>query len=317
MKYSFNPETENLLIKYRIYLTDNGYSTGTIRQASNYTGYFLEWLQSDGLTPEDVRYSDMLNFIDYCRINGDNTRLINRRLGSIRNYYSYLKREKKENLTCPAKDLFIRGEVNRIPSGIIPYEDLEHMYISYNPETLRERRNKVIFGLLVYQALTTDELRRLETDSIDVKRGRVTVPGTRRSNGRELELKPFQILEMHEYLTDIRPSIIRGIDKNRPTRKPERINHQRIEQQLFISINGSEHIKNSLYHLFIDIGKLHKRSMTAKLVRMSVITHWLKHYNLRQVQYMAGHKYVSSTERYRLNNLETLQKEINRYHPLQ
>jgi integrase/recombinase XerD len=47
-----------------------------------------------------------------------------------------------------------------------------------------------------------------------------------------------------------------------------------------------------------------------------VITHWLKNYNLRQVQYMAGHKYVSSTERYQQNTLEDLQKEINRYHPL-
>jgi integrase/recombinase XerD len=31
---------------------------------------------------------------------------------------------------------------------------------------------------------------------------------------------------------------------------------------------------------------------------------------------MAGHRWVSSTERYQQNNLEDLQKEINRYHPL-
>ncbi len=35
-----------------------------------------------------------------------------------------------------------------------------------------------------------------------------------------------------------------------------------------------------------------------------------------KVQYMAGHKYVSSTERYRTDNPEDLQKELEKYHPL-
>jgi integrase/recombinase XerD len=48
-----------------------------------------------------------------------------------------------------------------------------------------------------------------------------------------------------------------------------------------------------------------------------MITHWLKHYNLRQVQYMAGHKYVSSTERYQQNNLDKLQGQVEKYHPLE
>jgi integrase/recombinase XerD len=47
-----------------------------------------------------------------------------------------------------------------------------------------------------------------------------------------------------------------------------------------------------------------------------VITHWLKTHNLREVQYMAGNRWVSSTERYQQNNLEDLQNEINQYHPL-
>lgn len=51
-------------------------------------------------------------------------------------------------------------------------------------------------------------------------------------------------------------------------------------------------------------------------IRASVITNWLQHYNLREVQYMAGHKYVSSTERYRTDNLEDLQKELEKCHPL-
>ena len=51
-------------------------------------------------------------------------------------------------------------------------------------------------------------------------------------------------------------------------------------------------------------------------IRARTITGWLKHYNLREVQYMAGHKYVSSTERYRMDILEDLQKELEKNHPL-
>jgi len=42
----------------------------------------------------------------------------------------------------------------------------------------------------------------------------------------------------------------------------------------------------------------------------------LNNHNLRQVQYMAGHKHVSSTERYAMNNLEELKTEVEKYHPL-
>jgi hypothetical protein len=46
-------------------------------------------------------------------------------------------------------------------------------------------------------------------------------------------------------------------------------------------------------------------------IRASVITHCLKHYNLRQVQYMAGHKHIHSSEQYNLNKKELLILQLN------
>ncbi|MGA9042327.1 MAG: hypothetical protein WB421_17470, partial [Terriglobales bacterium] len=86
----------------------------------------------------------------------------------------------------------------------------------------------------------------------------------------------------------------------------------RINDQLFISINGSEHIKNTLLHLFRDVRKLNPEITSAQQIRQSTITHWLKIHNLRQVQYMAGHKWVSSTECYQANNLEDLQTRLDK-----
>ena len=68
--------------------------------------------------------------------------------------------------------------------------------------------------------------------------------------------------------------------------------------------------------MFKAIQKENPEIMHAKQIRSSVITYWLKNHNLRQVQYFAGHKYVSSTERYQLNNLDNLQNKLEKYHPL-
>jgi integrase/recombinase XerD len=59
----------------------------------------------------------------------------------------------------------------------------------------------------------------------------------------------------------------------------------------------------------------HKGVINFKQVRTSVITHWLKQYNLRQVQYMAGHRYISSTETYMVNQMDDLIEEIDKFHP--
>ncbi|MCX6272974.1 MAG: hypothetical protein NTU44_17520 [Bacteroidetes bacterium] len=97
----------------------------------------------------------------------------------------------------------------------------------------------------------------------------------------------------------------------RPARLTEPTN------QLFVSMEGSLNIKASLLHLFKALKKLNPSVINAGLIRQSVIANWLKSYNLRQVQYMAGHCFVSSTERYKASMLEDLQKQLSLFHPLE
>ena len=66
------------------------------------------------------------------------------------------------------------------------------------------------------------------------------------------------------------------------------------------------------------VKKLKKHSPKVKSIdqlRGSRIAIWLKNHNLRQVQHKAGHRYVSSTERYQMQYLEDLQKDLVKYHP--
>lgn len=60
----------------------------------------------------------------------------------------------------------------------------------------------------------------------------------------------------------------------------------------------------------------HPKVRQASQIRASVIAEWTRRYDVRIVQYMSGHKYVSSTERYQATNLEDLQEQLRKYHPL-
>ncbi len=314
-KYRFAKEIENRLKGYETYLQNQDYGVNTIRHKTNYTGYFLTWLETENLQTEEISYNDMLTFIDYCRNAEDSNRLINRKLSSIRDYFEYLKTIDC-NITNPAANLIIKGETKRLPINTLSFKNLEKLYQSYETSDNRSKRNKVILGLLIYQGVTTEELKQLEPEHINLKQGKITIPGNRRRNSRKLALQSCQILDLYEYLNKIRPTILKEIKKPKRARKPDKINEARLKEQLFISINGSENIKNSLLHMFKAIQKQNPEIHNPKQIRISVISHWLKDYNLRQVQYMAGHKHVSSTERYQLNNLDKLQNQVEKYHPL-
>ena len=59
----------------------------------------------------------------------------------------------------------------------------------------------------------------------------------------------------------------------------------------------------------------HKVSSYGQL-RASIIVNWLARYNLRQVQYLVGHRYISSTEKYVQDDLENLHDIVKNFHPL-
>ncbi len=313
--YFFSAEIRTQLAGFKAHLQELEDGENTIRQKVNYAGYFLSWLEKEHLTTDQVGYNDMLCFIDHCRLEDKSKRLTNRMLSCIRHYYQYLK-EMDPGIPNPALNLNLRGVQRKVPTGMISYKTLEDLYRGWLRKTAKDKRNRVILGLLIYQGVTTGELGRLDVRHVNLDKAKIRIPGTPRSNGRVLSLHEDQVKELGQYLTRTRPKILREVGGTRPARKPERINQERIQEQLVISINGSEHIKSSLHFLFKQVREQLPELLHPKQIRTSVITHWLREHNLRQVQYMAGHKHVSSTERYQLGNLAGLQGKLEKFHPL-
>ena len=280
------------------YLQNKGFAKATVYQHCRYVLQFIEWLQKEQINPSDCSYNDLLSWIDRLKLYGDSIKLVNRKLLSVRHWFSFFQLKNKEAAN-PAAGLYLKSSRKRLVSGIVSFDRLEQLYQSYPVTDGRELRNKVILSLLVYQGITTDELHHLETDHVKLREGKLKIPGSKRGNGRVLHLQSFQVLDLQEYLLTVRPKLTTGK-----------------EGRLFLSMEGKPELKNSLHHLFRALKKVEPQISSANQIRQSTITYWLKNHNLRQAQYMAGHKYVSSTERYQQNNIEDLQKEVNKYHPL-
>lgn len=174
----------------------------------------------------------------------------------------------------------------------------EELYKQYQIQINVYRERKIILGLLIYQGLTVDELIRLEALHIKLKEGKIFIKGTKRTNERLLNLHANQMILLQQYMNEnkFKEGALLTLKKTTAT--------------------NTRNITAQVKYMFDQLRQLNPKMINAQQIRSSVITHWLRQNNLRQVQYMAGHKYVSSTERYQVNNLDDLQNELKEHHPM-
>ena len=284
-------------MSFKEWLLNKGFGSNT---ANDYNKFiekkFKRWLHENHLNIESLEHENLMQYIRHRKTTGVSAKTINLELKKISYYLEF------KELPNIAEPIRLKGVQRRIPHDLFTEKQLNEIYNRFpesrNPWTHKDtlKRYHLILGLKIYQGLQVQELAKLEINHLQLDKGKIYVPGTRRTNKRILDLKPFQILPLHEYLLTERKTLNEEIEGNYLFHK------KRLTR-------GMPRIKDMINRYQPRLKSLHQ-------IRSSVITNWLNHYNLREVQYMAGHRYVSSTERYRTDNLEDLQKELEKYHPL-
>jgi site-specific recombinase XerD len=279
------------------YLESKKLSLRTVQHYTKYIQRFLTWLDQEDLKAEDYSYTDLLEFMRHCQQKGVTKRTVHNLLTIIRHYGNYVITEKKRT-DNPAVGVFIRGLIRKLPSHLLSLEELEELYRQYSIQLNVDPSKKIMLGLMVYQGLTVGELMKIQSHHIKIQDGKIFIGGTKRTNERVLNLHAVQITTLQNYLAE---------NKFR-------------EGSLFIEPRKKEiserNVNNRIQYMFNQLRVLNAKVINAKQIRSSVITEWLRKNNLRQVQYMAGHKYVSSTQRYQLNNLDDLKNELQQQHPM-
>jgi site-specific recombinase XerD len=296
------------------YLLLKGYSNTTASTFYKDANNFLAWLEKESLEIENTSYNDITSYLQSFGNIAQHTKGCY--LRGVKQYFNFLihQNELTEN---PVAFIQLKGQKRRMLHDILNRQELDKLYSSYTlpdennkdknqnwfkAKVLAYKRNKVILGFMLYQSLDTKDLKLLSVNDIKLREGKIFIPGTRRSNERELKLEALQIIDLMEYLYKTRNEILQFTHKQ--------------SEQFFISIGTSDRFHSIMKYLLRTLHEINPKVTSSQQLRTSVIVHWLKLYNLREVQYMAGHRYVSSTEQFLVNEMDEMIEDIEKYHPI-
>jgi site-specific recombinase XerD len=264
--------------------------------------YFVKWAKAQHYRDiEQLNYTELLNYVHYEKEKGLKVQTIKLRLNSIKKYYEYLKHIGLLDKN-PIKKIKLKGELKTITQNVLSYTELEQLYNDYlaiKPEVKHNlltpysnQRYKVILGLLIWQGAISGEIDKMTLEHINLEQGTVYIPKSKRGAGRELKLFNNQILQLYKYIQEARPKLSPKAEELSPGSSRD------IVRRLLEQLKGINQ-------------KVHNLSQ----IRASIIIHWIKVYGKRQAQYMAGHKYISSTERFELQEMDSLTDTLLKHHP--
>lgn len=303
-------------------------SRETIGLYQRYQMEFLVFLDQDGTDIDQATGKEVAAYLGRLQQRGLTALTRGIHLLVIRHFFAWRVSvgAREDN---PAEHLKMRGVERHKLHTILGVQELEALHANYPIEMGREgeaagkgihmrtryaelttmirERNKAMLGLMVHQGLTTTELAALKVADLRLKEGLIDIGAGKSSKARTLELKATQIMGLMEYVTRVRLELLKY--------------HRAGEQVLFLNAPSAGKTMargDSLQvwkRLSEELRKQNPRFENVHQVRASVITHWLGKHGLRQVQYMAGHRFISSTERYQVGQIADLQSDIDRFHP--
>lgn len=265
-----------------------------------------------GKRAEQATYKDILQYIEHLRKNYDlHPKTLRHCLYGVKIYFNYLLEIGKRK-DHPCSELYLKDKISKQiqVDNLYSPETLEQFYKSYQikKKTYLLNRNKIIISLLIYQALTVNEIAELEVKDIDLEKGEIFIKGqseitTKSPKSRTLPLQAKQILLIHNYLKDDREKLLQF--------------NANPDEMRFILGQYGEAIQPHGISRIINENRHKAEQIQPMKIRQSVIANLLKKENdTRVVQVFAGHKRASTTVQYKQSELEMLQNAVNEYHPI-
>lgn len=316
---------ENIYLKkeFNSYLQSKNLAPSSITHYVRELALFLAWINKEEI---QITKSDVLKYLEYLK-NKRNIANVSRAriLNALNHYFTFLY--KQEHITHnPCALIKIRGTKTKSLYRIYTPEEQQtlldnfyHVFVRSYDNThipknqrrqsdLSKQRNAVILNILINQGTTTKEIDKIELCDLDLTKATLKIRGGRKSNERILPLEATQIGVLMNYLQNIRPELLKY--------------HFEDNGKLFLTLPEYSKRKSETTNIMQVFKPLTKQVKTLdtnflnfKQIRASVITNWLKVYGLRKTQVMAGHRYISATENYLVNDLQQLSDDINKLHP--
>ena len=284
--------------KYKEYLVALGYKTNTVRGYNNTLEMYHTWCLENGVNPKKATLDELYDYQGYNRSKGESIGYIRSKNKAIELYFNSIGRK-----TNPSLLLKCEKRETKLPKHILDEDAMVSIYLGYLANNITKKRNKIVLGLTIFQALKRLELDTLEVEHIDFSSGYIHVPATLRTNARKLTLKQYQLQDLREYVYEIRPQLLKECRKT--------------TNKLFFSQGSGEKLNNVLSLVLKEIKSNFSYFDSLMQLQQSRISIWVKEHGLRETQYMCGFRYVSSVERYVTKDMDALKNKLRLIHPLE
>ena len=264
---------------------------------------YLDQVGMDGI--QHVKYREIWSYIGRIRSRGYSQGYVQTELAAVKIFHSFLVRSgyRTDDPTC---DMVLRDSPSR--HAPIQFQDLfsgaELELLLQRPSRYRllENRDKLAISFYVRQAMTTGEISRILHDHVSWDEGTIFIPGSRKMASRILPLERDQLHWLEGYMTFDRSSLL----------------GEKESDHLLVGKLGHPASGESLHYLIESQRDLFPaRTLNPRTIRQSVIVGWFHEgKGIKDVQWMAGHKFASTTERYKPKDLGPLSDSVDRFHPL-
>ncbi len=306
------------------YLQSKDHAQSTQQTYLRHVNLFLQWFNND---PLNTTKKDVLKYLEHLKKHKDQQHLTrNHSLIALNHYFTFLCKHGQvaEN---PCLFLKIRGTNKKSLYKLYTLKELDELYDSYyqlfvsgyddrhipknqrRKATLSKERNASILSIMFNQGTTTRETDTILLQDLDLKKATIHIRGGKKSNERTISLNAAQIGLLMHYTQQVRPQLLTYQDN------PDSL-------WLFLPLpescrqtTDSQNLMHAFKPLTKQLKTLDKHFLNFKQVRASLITHWINTQGLRKAQYLAGHRYISSTENYLTGDLQSLSDDINKLHP--
>jgi integrase/recombinase XerD len=243
---------------------------------------------------------DLARYVESLYRAGLSPRSIARHITTLRNFYSFLAREREIDRD-PTEFLALPRQWTTLPK-YLNRDEVERLLAAPPANRPVGLRDRAMFELLYATGLRVTELCRLELAAVERDMGVLRVTG----KGNKQRIVPFGESAreaVDRYLADGRPLLLKG----------------RASRFLFVTATkGSAMTRQGFWKLLAGYGRRVGifRNLTPHVVRHSFATHMVEGgADLRSVQIMLGHADISTTQVYTHVARRRLREIVDQHHP--
>ena len=256
-------------------------SNNTLQSYKRDLKQFEQYLVDNDIKYSKVNEQNMKDYIDYLEEQGKKPSTISRNIASIRAFYQYEVKNKK-NIKDPTENIQSPKIEKRIPS-ILTSEEVELLLEQPKDIDLKGIRDKAMLEFAYATGMRVTEIISLNIEDVNLQEGNVICKNINKQ--RIIPLGKMSLNALKEYIEQARNVLVKT-DK---------------ENALFVNLNGRRLTRQGFWKIikyYQEQANITK-DITPHTLRHSFATHLLQNgEDLKSIQAMLGHSDISSTQVY-------------------